>query len=110
MLSQLSVLPCAPDTGYTIRYGWTLSTSAWPAGGLDQQCAARLSLQPVNTGAGGKEENTPILTPGQVRRQLRQDNTPQQFPIGAAHPRTAWPGTEHIAVHVHLEAVWYARV
>src|SRR6266568_6868104 len=34
---------------YTIRYGWTLSTSAWRAGWLDQQGAARLGLQPVNT-------------------------------------------------------------
>src|SRR5262249_8654789 len=110
MLSWLSVLPCAPETGYTIRYGWTLSTSAWRACWLGQQCAACLGLQPVDTGACGEEEDAPILAPGQIRRQLRQDNAPQQFSIGAAHPHTAWPSTEHIAVHVHLETIGHARI
>src|SRR4029453_7823857 len=105
MLSKLSVLTCVPETGHTIRYGWTLSTSAWRAGRLVEQCATRLRLQPVDTGAGGEEEDAPILAPGQFRRQLRQDNAPQQFPIGAAHPHTARPGTEHVAAHVYLEAV-----
>src|SRR5712691_8693124 len=109
-LSWLSVWPCAPETGYTIRYRWALSISARRAGWLDQQRAARLGLQPVDAGARGEEQDAPILAPGQVRWQLRQDNAPQQFPIRAAHPYTAWPGAEHVAVPVHFEAVGHARV
>src|SRR5712691_6277355 len=85
LLSKLSLWPCAPETGHTIRYGWTLSTSGWCACWLDQQCATRLGLQPVDAGARGAEEDAPILAPGQVRRQLRQDNAPQQLPVRAAH-------------------------
>src|SRR5262245_3346183 len=110
MLSWLSVLPSAPDNGYTIRYRWALSTSAWRVGRLVKQCATRLRLQPVDAGARGEEEDAPILAPGQVRGQLRQDNAPQQLPIGAAHPDTTRPGTEHVAAHVYLEAVGHTGV
>src|SRR5207244_13479492 len=78
MLSQLSVLPCAPDTGYTIRYACTLSTSASCVCCLDHQCPARLSLQPVSTGAGGTAQHTPLLPPAPVPRQLLPHNTPPQ--------------------------------
>src|SRR5262245_33643559 len=110
ILNKLSVLTCVPETGHTIRSGWTLSTSAWRAGRLVEQCASRLCLQPVDAGACGEEEDAHIRAPGQVRRQLRQDNAPQQFPIGAAHPHTAWPGAKHVAVHVHLETIRHARI
>src|SRR5262245_60146416 len=110
MLSWLSVLPCAPKTGYTIRYRWALSTSAWHTGRLVEQYATRLCLQPIDAGARGEEEDAPILAPGQVRRQLRQDNAPQQLSIGTAHPHTTRPGTEHVAAHVYLEAVGYTGI
>ena len=49
-----------------------LQAPGWPARWLAQQRAARLGGQPIDAGASGKEEDAPILTPGQVGGQLRQ--------------------------------------
>src|SRR6266581_5418058 len=77
---------------------------------LAQERAARRGGQPIDTGACREEEDTPILAPRQVRGQLRQQNTPQQFPRSAAHPHAAGPGTEDVAALVHLEAIRHARL
>src|SRR5215831_5138994 len=77
---------------------------------LAQQRAARLGWQPVDAGARGEEEDAPILAPGQVRGQLRQDNASQPFAIWAAHPHAARSGAEYVVVQVDLEAVGHAWV
>jgi hypothetical protein len=63
----------------------------WPSTALAQERAARRGGKPVDTGARRQEEDAPILTPGQVRGQLRREYTAQQFPSGAAYPHAAWP-------------------
>ena len=37
---------------------------------LTRKHASRFCLQPVNTGPRGQEQDTPILSPTQIRRQL----------------------------------------
>src|SRR5262245_55839258 len=56
---------------------------------LAQQRPSRGSLQPVDAGARGAKEYAPVLTPGQVRREFREENASQQFPGGATHPHAA---------------------
>jgi len=43
--------------------------------------------QPVDAGARGEEEDAPILAPGQVRGQLRQNDAPSSVP-SARHTQT----------------------
>src|SRR5918994_6214854 len=87
-----------------------LPASGGLACGLAQQCAACFGGHPVDAGACGEEEDAPILAPGQIRWQLRQDNASQPFAIWAAHPHAARSGAEHVTVQVDLEAVRHARV
>src|SRR5215510_15030189 len=90
--------------------GIALLASGWFTCGLAQQRAARHSWQAIDAGTRGEEENAPILTPSQIRRQLRQQNAPQPFAIWAAYPHTARSRAEHVAMQVDLEAVRHAWV
>src|SRR2546425_4456833 len=105
-----SVAMCARNWLQHTLWVAIVNVSFMQIGLLAWQRAARRGLQPVDTGARGEEEDATILAPGQVCGQLRQENTPQQLAIWAAHPHAAWPGAEHVAMQVHLETVGHAGV
>src|SRR5262245_40444573 len=77
---------------------------------LAEQCPARLRLRPVNARARRGEEHAAVLAPRQVRRQLRENNAPQERAVRAAYPYPARSGAEHVPLEIDLEAVGYPRV
>src|SRR5262245_31103175 len=89
--------PCPLPEGEG-KYNRRAAASGWLACGLAQQRATRFGWQPVDAGACGQEQDTPILAPGQICRQFGQDNTAQPFAIGPIHPYSARSSAEHVAL------------
>src|SRR4029450_7257983 len=69
---------------------------------------ARSCLYPIHARARGNKQCAAVFSPGQVGRQLGENDAPEQGPVGPGHPYTSRPRAKYVALKVDLHPVWNA--